>query len=634
MKFDYKIFKSLVPAIKSKEDLVEKIESHLFEVESVVGDALDIKVLPNRYSDAACYYGLAREISAMHDKVFSLKIPDFQKEKAKSARSFKIINGVPELCNRLSARYFENIKIGPSPKWLKEALGASSVRSINNLVDITNYVTLETGQPLHAFDFDKMLGGQLSVRKGRAGELVETLDGQNFKLDSSIIVLADKKDPLDIAGIKGGKKAEITHGTKNILLTAGNFDRVSIYKTSRKINLITDASSRFSHGISPELVELGINRATELILKLCGGEMGRLADNYSKKQKKVVIKFDIVKFNKITGLNLKEKQALDYLRKLGFSAKGLFVAAPIIRTDIEIFEDLVEEIIRMYGYEQLKPQPPFVTLKPSGYEDQINLKDRIRRILIGVGLDEIYSHSFSDRGDMKLENPVSNDLAFLRHSLDGGLIKSIESNFRFFKNVGLFEIGKIFAYPDKEALALGIAMADKKEKTFFKLKGIVSKLMSGLGLTDFRMEEENTERLRIKSNNIVVGHVKYLRESGGKTSLVEINLEILLKQVQEEKEYEPIPKYPSITRDLSISAALDVRINKIMEIIEAAAPKYLDDADFIDLYEGSEVGEGRQGLTFRLVFLSEEKTLTDKEVDEEFKKITSTLVSNLGVEIR
>ena len=633
MKFSYKILKNLVPAIKSREDLVEKLESHLFEVESVAGDMMDIKILPNRYSDAACYNGLAREISVMYGKDFNFKSFDLKSLNIKKG-PFEIINKVPKLCRRMSACYFEGIKISLSPKWLKEALESSGIRSINNLVDITNYVTLETGQPMHAFDFDKMTGGQLVVRQSKSGEIVETLDGQKFNVDSSIIVLADKKDPLDIAGIKGGKKAEITDSTKNILLTAGNFDGTSIYKTSRKIGLTTDASVRFSHNISPELVGWGIIRATELILKLCGGKAGGLADNYSKKPSKNIIKFDIEKFNKISGLDLKEKQALNYLKKLGFLVNGLLVTAPLIRTDIEIFEDLVEEIMRIYGYEELKAQAPVIFLKSYKQEDQINFKDRIKKILINMGLSEVYNYSFSNKGDIKLENPINKDCSFLRHSLESGLVKNIEDNFRFFQHVGLFELGKVFSYPDKELFILGVAIGDKKEKTIFELKGIVGQLLSGLGLTDYSMENENSERLRIKSNGAVLGYIRYLREQGGKISLAEVNLDELLHKAQEEREYEPISKYPSITRDLSILISLDIRVNKIMEIIEASAPQYLDDVDLIDSYEGSEVGEGQQGLTFRLIFLSEEKTLTDKEVDEEFKKVTSALINSLGVEIR
>ncbi len=643
MKFNYKILKNLVSAIKSREDLAEKLESHLFEVESVAGDVMDIKILPNRYSDAACYYGLAREISAMYGKDFNknsgLKSL-YSKNLKTKGRSFKVVNKVPNLCRRISVCHFSGVKINSSPKWLKEALESSGIRSINNLVDITNYVTLETGQPLHAFDFDKMSpsmnSGQVAliVRQGRPKEAVETIDGQKFKLDPSVVVLADKKDPLDIAGIKGGKKAEITNSTKNVLLTAGNFDGVSIYKTSRKIGLTTDASTRFSHNISPELVGWGMARATELILELCGGEIGKFIDNYPKKPQKNIIKFDIEKFNKISGLDLKEKQALDYLRKLGFLVNGLLVIVPLIRTDIEIFEDLVEEIMRMYGYKQLKPKPPLIFLKSHKQGDEINFKDRTRKILVNMGLSEVYNYSFSDKGDIKLENPASKDYSFLRHSLESGLIKNIENNFRFFQRVGLFELGKVFSYPDKESFMLGIAIGDKKEKTIFELKGIIDQLLSGLGLTDYSVQDENLERLKIKSNDGVLGYIRYLREHGGKISLAEINLGELFHKAQDEKEYESISKYPSITRDLSISVSLNVRVNKIMEIIEASVPQYLDDVDLIDSYIDDKLGEGNQGLTFRLVFLSEEKTLTDKEVDEEFKKITTALINNIGVDVR
>lgn len=628
MKFSYKYLKNFVADMPSCQELAEKLAFHLFEVESNNGDIFDIKILPNRYSDAACYLGLAREIAAICNK--TLKEPLVRNLKAEIKKTAPVAIK-SKFCRRLSARYFEGIKIGPSPKWLVEALAASGLRSINNLVDITNYVTLETGQPLHAFDFEKMTGWQLIVRAGQAGEIVETLDGVKVELDSDIMVLADKKDPLDIAGIKGGKKAEITSATKNILLTAGNFDGVTIYKTSRKIALTTDASIRFSHNLSPELVGSGLARATQLIKELCGGQVGPLTDVYPNKPSKIVIRFDIEKFNALTGVNLKENQAINHLKKLNFSVKNNLVEVPAIRTDVETPEDLTEEIMRLYGYENIKPIPPHVTLSSPGFEDQIVLKDKIKNILINLGLNEIYNYSFIGGGDLKLENPTSSETSFLRHSLSSGLLTTITNNLRFFDRVPIFEIGRVFTYPDKETEFLGLAIGDQKHNCFFEVRGAVDSLLEKLGLTDYFMREEASDRLRLEANHHVLGYLSH--QDGGRLAIAEINLEKLLRLVTEEKEYEPLSKFPSISRDISVLASREIRVNQIMELIEAAAFKYLDDVDLIDTYEDPKL-MGQESLTFRLVFLAENKTLTDKEIDDEMAKVTKALTEKLGVEIR
>lgn len=638
MRFSYNLIKQLVPSLKNPQHAADLLNMHLFETE-IDNDTLDVDVLPNRYSDTASHWGLARELSSILNKKANL--PALPKFKVEIKKNFEVILKTP-LCLRMSARYLEGLKIGPSPKWMQEVLVKCGMQPINNLVDITNYVTLETGQPLHAFDFDKMEGDSLVVRPAKKGEEVESLEGKKYKMDSDNLVLADKKEPLDIAGIKGGKKADITSKTKNILLTAGNFDSVSIYKTSRKINLLTDASLRFSHNISPELVETGIARAAELIKELCQAKEGTLIDIYQKKPRKIILKFDIHEFNKISGLSLTESQAFGYLKRLGFKIKGKLVEAPSIRTDIEFFEDLVEEVLRLYGYKKLSPKTPTIALMLSGDEDLVQFKDNVRHALTSFGLNEVYNYSFvsgkSAEGALEIENPISNQFSVLRPSLSSGLLKNIEDNFRFYDRVAVFEIGKTFK-PNKkkgveERLMLGMAIAHKKDATFFELKGLTEELFERLGLVDYFMREETPEKLRIETDHSVIGYLAYEKQNYGRTTIAEIDLEKLIQLVEGEKSYAPIPKYPSIMRDISIMIPQHTRFAEIMALIENSAPKYLDDADLIDYYENPKMARGFKSLTFRLVFLADSRTLTDKEVDKEVKKITSALEEELGAEIR
>ncbi len=610
MKFSYKLLKNLVPQIKSIEDLAAKLESYLFAVDSVSGDVLDIKILPNRY-DAASYFGLAKEMAAILG--VSVKIPKLSKVKGQGSKVVFKLAVKTNLCRRLAAVYIEGIKISESPQWLKDALTASGLRPINNLVDITNYVTFETGQPLHAFDFDKMEGGELMARPALKDEDLETLDGQRFDLDSNILVLADKISPLDVAGIKGGRKAEITNKTKNILLTAGNFDGGAIYRTSRRLKLVSDASLRFSHNLHPDLVELGLSRGVELIKELAGGKIGLVKDLYPKPYKRPPIKFDFKKFNQLTGLNLTEKQALKYLNLLDLK----------YRTDIERFEDLIEEVCRLNGYQNLPAAPPQLVLGPGAGEDQIVLKDKIRGLLTGFGLDEVYNYSFIAKGEVKLENPVSSDRAYLRPSLLPALEKNFIDNHRFFDRVAIFEIGKVWPDVNKETLMLGLALDD-----FLELKGIVDQLLEGLGVEEYFFREDG-EKLRIEINHSVLGYLSVL----GKAAVGEVGLDKLLKLVESEREFIPLSKFPSISRDLSLLVSRTIRIGQVMEVIENI-PNHLIDLDLIDIYDSPDFGEDLQSLSFRLVFQAEDCTLTDAEVDKEMKKIGAVVVDKFEAEIR
>lgn len=660
MKFSYTLLKKLVPAIKSKKDLLEKLNLYIFEAEDAGGDTIEISISPNRFSSAG-HWGLAREIAAVYGGKF--EYPIFPKVTFRNIPKVTFqIYVKTDLCRRIMGQYFEYIKIKPSPRWMQKILADCGLRSINNLVDITNYVMLETGQPLHAFDFDKLDVGELIVRQAELGESIHTLDGQKFNLDSNMVVIADNRDPLDIAGIKGGKKSGINDQTSKIILTAANFDGSNIYKTSKKLNLATDASSRNSHNLSPVLVSWAITRASQFIEDLCDGQRGKQIDIYNQKTPKKVLRFSIEKFNQLIGLALKEREAIDYLRKLGFvigtkNSKGVNIEVLPERDDIQTFEDLTEEVARLYGYNHLPAFPPHIHLMSSGFEEKIIFKDKIRKILINFGLSEVYNYSFVSKNDLeksageflgikneKVANPISSEFEYLRSSLAAGLLKNIDDNFRFFNEVRVFEIGHVFA-PEKTilGLALGSKMTSHiKNNPILELKGFVDELLAGMGLVDHQYTDLNfdldflnkRESLRVESDHHVIGYIGSARGVEGKQAIAEIDLEKVIQLAREEKEYEPLSKYPSIMRDISLLMPRQIRVNQIMEIVEKAAPHYLDDVDLIDFYENDDLGENFKSLTFRLVFLAEDRTLTDKEVDRELQKVTSALINQLGIEIR
>lgn len=667
MKFSYALIKKLIPAVKSKRDLIEKLNLYSFEVEDAKGDVFEVSVPPNRFSDAASHLGIVKEISAIlgvqYKEARLLEINN----KYNKARLSKIKVEIKDknLCARYSARYFENIKVGPSPKWMRKILIDCGLRPINNVVDIMNYAMLETGQPLHAFDYDKIATSdkrqatkRIIVRRAKKGEKIAALDNQIFKLNENILVIADGKEPLAIAGIKGGKKAEVVQNTKRIIVESANFDGVNIYKSSKALKLFTDASLRFSHNISPELALFGLDKAGELLKEIIGAKAGQATDiNFTKPVKKI-IKFDLEKFNKFIGLNLDIEICRKYFERLGFKISNqssivhglssFLVEVPVLRQDIETFEDLAEEAARLYGYNRIKSMPAFVHLTPSGFEDQIVLKDKIRKILAGMGLSETYNYSFvgpdakQQINAVELENPISVQFKYLRFSLAPYLIKNIESNLRFFDEIKIFEIGKVFSRDANisEKLKLGIAVAFKnnppagESEAFFELKGIIEQLFKKIGLVDFLIKELKDGDLEIESGDKTIGFINHSGYKGlpaGKHgAFAEIDLDSLLKLIVEEHEYRPLPKYPSIMRDISILVGQTARVGEIMQAIQEVDLKYIEDVDLTDEYEIN----GKRSLTFRIIFQAKDRTLTDGEINKEMGKIFKALKNKFKALIR
>lgn len=674
MKFSYTLIKKLASAVKNKKDAIAKLNEFSFEAVDLGGNSFEAALPPNRFSDAASHIGMARELSAIYGKKF--ESPIFSPKPIKNGRAngaFSVSIEDKKLCPRYIGRYFENVKIGSSPKWMKDILEECGSRPINAVVDIMNYVMLETGQPLHAFDYDKLAqaGGRpkISVRRAKKGEKITSLDDKGYNLDENILVIADSKIALAIAGIKGGKTAEVGPNTKRIIVEAANFNGPGIYRASKALKLATDASLVFSHNIAPVLAEIGINRAGQLLEEICGATAGKAVDvNYAKQAKKI-IKFDAERFKKLIGVDLDAKTCRGYLERLGFGIQTtnyklqttFLVEIPAWRGDVVIFEDLAEEITRLYGYNKLKSVPPKINMHPSDFEDQIVFKDKIRGILTGAGFDEVMNYSFIGDDDLKknpqwkgklveLENPASNQAKYMRPSLAPYLIKNINSNFRFFDNIKFFEIGKVFDNKS-EKLNLGIVIASKKDKQiFFELKGAVEKMFRSAGLIDYFMPEPQKgdwvndfagnlipgDILKIESENKILGYLGRVDILGAEAVLAEINLDEMLKQVKEEFEYAPLPKYPSVMRDVSILVSPLARVGKIMKAIQEADLKYIEDVDMIDEYDLNEkqTRDKTRSITFRIIFQAEDKTLTEKEVSAEMEKITKILKSEFKAEIR
>lgn len=684
MRFSYPLIKQLVPKIKSKKELVHTLTAYSFEASDLQGNAFEATIPPNRYSDAASHWGIAKEASQamgipshIHEVINELERMPIG-EGGAGADLFTVAIEDTLLCTRYRTQYFENVSVKPSPKWMQDILSDCGLRPINAVVDIMNYVMLESGQPLHAFDFDKIIEGRKShaspasiiVRRARRHERIKTLDEKEYELGPDVLVIANTEKPLALAGIKGGKDAEVTEKTKRIIVEAANFNARHIYASSRRLGLQTDASLRFSHALSSVLVPIGLNRARELLVGLTMATAGATLDIRHDTPETKTITFNLEQANKRIGVDLDPHMVRRIFTLLGFTtkiaasspdpypSKDFLVEAPILRTDIETPLDLTEEIARLHGYNSIKSTPPRIHLLPVKTEDSFTLRDTARIILTSFGYSEVYNRSFIGEKDMKNEgglkasvlevtNPISAEYAYMRPNLGTLLYQNIESNFRFFDSPKVFEIGDVFSVDAKkgvqERTMLGIAIGLESKEAFFDLKGVVDALLKRLGLVDFLMAPFNGKgkqsqvvpgfldlksRMEIKSGDTSLGYVgigaRALR--AGFAAFAEINLNELLTQVSEEREYKPLTRYPSVQRDISLSVPQPAGIGDIIQAIQETDLKEIGDVDLIDEYKNS--------FTFRIVFQAENRTLTDAEVNRKMETVYAVLKKRFSATIR
>jgi len=663
MKFSYNWLQSFFDKkLPRVEDLAELLCLHAFEVETTQKKGkdfvLDIDVTPNR-PDCFAHLGIAKEISAILG--FKLKEPENKiKEKGETRAQVEIQD--KNDCPRYVARIVENIKIGSSEKYIQERLMACGVEPINNVVDMANYIMLETGQPLHAFDFDKIKGEKIIVRRAKKGEKITGLDDNKYELNKDILVIADESSAIAIAGIKGGKSTAIDKGTKTILLEAANFNPVLIRRASKKLNLRTDASMRFEHDLDKELTIKAIDRLASLIR----GDVMKIVDKSFEKTKQRKIKFDLIKAERLLGISIAKTQARKILESLGFEVNSKFeVKIPSARQDIQIQEDLIEEIGRIYGYENLKEEFPNLALTPAKRNENIFWQEKARDFLKQVSFTELYNYSFisKDMGDnfggplVELENPYSEGLYYLRPNLLLNLLSSIPENRKHSaQDFGFFEIGSIFrrdrgTIKETNMLA-GIITA--KADGFYVLKGVIDSLLNSFGISEIFYDnfEANPEKSKmlywdleraaeVKVDNKEIGFLGAVSQIALNNLQIkedvfafQINLAQLIQFAQEENEYQPILKYPAAIRDIAVLVPRNVRVGDVLNIINSTVGNLLKDVDLFDMYEGEGLPEGKKNLAFHLIFQAEDRTLSSKEIDNLQKKIINSLEKDPEWDVR
>ena len=615
--------------IPSAEEIAEKLTMHTCEIETIekVGDSevLDIKILPDRGNDLLSHIGMAREVALL----FGLKFKDKNYSLPEIQENLVVSPTVDdERCNRYMLQKIEGVEVKESPEWLKNRLEAMGQRSINNIVDITNYVMLSLGQPLHAFDADK-IEGEIIVRSGREGESLTTLDGIDVDIDESIVVIADQKDPLVLAGIKGGTKAEVDENTTRILLESAHWDAMYVSKMSRGLKIFTDSAKRFESNISSTIAPEALEMAVSLIAETASSDglrVGQVTDIYNNKPAKREITLGLNKINRHLGIDISEKEVADIFDKFNFDyivENGVFkVVAPERRTDLVIPENIIEEIGRIYGYDKLSGKALSGDEVP---DKEINKTYRthqiIRTILQKEGFSEVMTYAFVNKGFVEVANPIASDKAFLRTNLEQKNKESLEKNVRNADLLGLlesvkqFEIGNVFTKEGESThLAISVEWRKKAKQTEKEYLATVMEKVSGV----------------LGGNLKIVTQEDFFVEVDITDSLVSDELltdysEALSAEVR----YEPFSVYPFMARDIAVFVPKELESKDVLEVVLEKAGDLCVKNYLFDVYEKDE----KVSYAFRLIFQSAEKTLTDEEVTPIVDSIHKTLTDK-GWEVR
>jgi len=638
-----------------------KIGNEVSKELGLIDSVMEIKVLPDRGHDALSHIGMAREISALEGRELKYNFKKLPNLKAKNL-SVKIQD--KKLCSRYIGAIIENIEIKESPAWAKVQLRKLGINPINNIVDATNYVMLEMGQPMHAFDFEKVKNTAIVVRQAKKGERIKLLDETEKILTEEDLVIADSEKALAIAGVMGGLDSGISENTKTIIMESANFDFASVRKTRVRHNLPTDAAMRFEKEIDPNLTELAMARVIEIV-KMLGGETKEITDMYPAKIQDWKVKLDLNYVNKLLGENVAASAVKKILNSLGLKVSGtgktLTAIIPTFRVDLKTQEDLIEEIGRIYGYEKVKSQAPKVDLKAAEVNTQRLFKWKIKNILLGCGFSEVYNYSFYGERDaelahlniakhLSLENPLNPDQAFLRVSLVPGILKNVYENLKNFKDFRIFESGRTYeksggALPDEKRMLLGVVVLEnQKEGIFYDAKGSVEALLKNLGVENYSFEAKSAgddlwhagRSADIKIGQKTIGRVGEINPQvledfniQKRIACFEFDLEVLQKNATLVKTYKTISRYPAITRDISMISQNKIKVADILENIQKNGGTLIQDVELFDIFQK----ENKNSFAFHIKF-SADRTLESQEVDGAMQKIIQALEKNLGVEIR
>jgi len=655
---------------------------YIFPEDAVVGESavkalglddvvFEYEITSNRVD---CYgvLGIAREAAATFQKKFCPPIVEVKENDEKASDYVKVTVEDPELCPRYCARVVKNVKIGPSPKWMQRCLASNGIRPINNLVDITNYVMEEFGQPMHAYDLDTIANQEIVVRRAGKDEKFVTLDGQERIMDENVLMICDGEKAVGIAGIMGGENSMITDDVKTVLFEAACFDGTSIRLSSKRIGLRTDASGKFEKGLDPNNAQAAIDRACQLMEELGAGEVvGGMVDVCSETRESSRVKFEPEKINKLLGTSLTKEEMIDYLGRveLAYDEKTDEIVAPTFRQDIHCNADVAEEVARFYGYDKIPMTLPTGEATTGKLPFKLRIQEVARDIAEYCGFSEGMSYSFESpkvfdklcipedsdlRKVITISNPLGEDYSIMRTSTLNGMLASLSTNYnRRNKDVRLYELGNIYLpkslpvteLPDERTM-FTLGMYGKGD--FFDMKGVCEEFFEKIGMKKKVTYDPNSGKPFLhpgrQANMIYEGKVVgYLGEVhpavadnysiGEKAYIAVIDILDVLEFAGFNHKYTGIAKYPAVTRDLSLVVPHAVLAGQIEEIFDQRGGNILESYQLFDIYEGAQIEKGFKSMAYSLVFRAHDKTLGENEISAAMKKIMNGL-NGLGIELR
>ena len=659
---------------------------------------LDLDLTPNL---ARCFsiLGVARETAALcppsnSATAFHPVEPDLQAEGPSIEGQIEIVIEDPDLCPRYSAALIRDVEIGPSPMWMQRRLLLAGQRPINNIVDITNYVMLELGQPLHAFDYDLLRPREegdspaIIVRRAHPGETMTTLDGQTRTLDPEMLLITDGGGPVAVAGVMGGLESEVTEGTRHILLESAHFDNISVRRTSAALRIPSEAAQRFGRGVDREGTLRALERAAELMRELAGGVVAEgMADAYPAPAETEELVLTPAAVQRALGISPTAEQLADMLASLGFYCQvvdadepQVRVTVPSFRMDVTIVADLIEEVARVYGYDRL-PTTLIDEQMPAQRRDRdLEMEERVREILVGCGLSEIITYSMTNLESVaaltptrtqpdaesyfRLANPLTREHEYLRQTLMNTSLDTVAANLRFVDRVALFEIARVYLRREEQPLPdeprrLSIVLAgqrtpvswlesDPPDFGFYDLKGMVEIIVARLGIGGVAFEPADhptfqpgrAAALRLGEREIgMLGIVHPAVRAQfdlpeRPVCLAEIDLEALLEAVVPERAYAPMSRMPALHLDLALIIDQDVPSDAVATAIRETGGSWLVDLELFDVYRGAQVGEAKKSLAYRLTFQAPDRTLTSEQANRQRERIVQALRERFGAEMR
>ena len=655
---------------------------YIFPEDAVVGESavkalglddvvFEYEITSNRVD---CYgvLGIAREAAATFQKKFCPPVVEVKENDEKASDYVKVTVEDPELCPRYCARVVKNVKIGPSPTWMQRCLASNGIRPINNLVDITNYVMEEFGQPMHAYDLDTIANQEIVVRRAGKDEKFVTLDGQERIMDENVLMICDGEKAVGIAGIMGGENSMITDDVKTVLFEAACFDGTSIRLSSKRIGLRTDASGKFEKGLDPNNAQAAIDRACQLMEELGAGEVvGGMVDVCSETREPSRVKFEPEKINKLLGTSLTKEEMIDYLGRveLVYDEKTDEIVAPTFRQDIHCNADVAEEVARFYGYDKIPMTLPTGEATTGKLPFKLRIQEVARDIAEYCGFSEGMSYSFESpkvfdklcipedsdlRKVITISNPLGEDYSIMRTSTLNGMLASLSTNYnRRNKDVRLYELGNIYLpkslpvteLPDERTM-FTLGMYGKGD--FFDMKGVCEEFFEKIGMKKKVTYDPNSGKPFLhpgrQANMIYEGKVVgYLGEVhpavadnysiGEKAYIAVIDILDVLEFAGFNHKYTGIAKYPAVTRDLSLVVPHAVLAGQIEEIFDQRGGNILESYQLFDIYEGAQIEKGFKSMAYSLVFRAHDKTLGENEISAAMKKIMNGL-NGLGIELR